>query len=85
MSILQEYAAIRKRIGETKYQNIERFLETHPDYLLSDVYYKEDVWNHFLLWEIKNEKNKRRQNMLRHEYGEWKKNSKSGKLDWLKL
>ena len=45
MSILQEYAAIRKRIGEVKYQNIEKFLETHPNYLLSDVYYKEDVYN----------------------------------------
>ena len=84
MSILQEYAAIRKRIGEVKYQNIEKFLETHPDYLLSDVYYKEDVWNHFLLWEIKNKKDKRRQNMLRHQYGEWKTKQKSDKLDWLK-
>lgn len=73
MSILQEYAWIRRKIGEAKYRNVGKFLETHPNYLLSDVYYKEDVWNHFLLWEIKNEKNPRRKNYLRYKYGEYKK------------
>ena len=56
MSILQDYQSTRRSLGERKYQNIEKFLETHPDYLLSDLYYREDVLNHFLLWEIKNEK-----------------------------
>ena len=74
MSILQEYRAIRRRLGERKYRNIEKFLETHPNYYLSDVYYNEDAWNHFLLWEIKNEKDKNswltRDEELRQRYTE---------------
>lgn len=50
MSILQEYEAIRKRIGEEKYQTIQRFLEYHPNYLLDDVYYKQSVWNEMEEW-----------------------------------
>lgn len=73
MSILQEYQQIRRQLGERKYRNIEKFLETHPNYYLSDVYYNEDAWNHFLLWEIKNEKDKKRKNKLRYEYEEYSK------------
>lgn len=47
MSILQEYERIRKDIGEEKFARIEAFLAAHPDLLLSDVYYKEEVWNKF--------------------------------------
>lgn len=50
MSILQEYEAIRKRIGEEKYKQIEEFLEAHPHYFLSDVYYKKDVWDEMEAW-----------------------------------
>lgn len=53
MSILQEYEAIRKRIGEEKFSHIEAFLEAHPHYYLSDVYYREFVWNEFEAWEKK--------------------------------
>lgn len=45
MSILQEYERIRQEIGEEKYQQILRFLNNHPHYLLSDVYYRQDVWD----------------------------------------
>lgn len=68
MSILQDYQSTRRSIGERKYQNIEKFLNTHPDYLLSDVYYDMDVWNHFLLWEIKNENNPKMKTKLHNEY-----------------
>lgn len=51
MSILQEYATIRKEIGEEKYSHIVKFLDCHPQYLLSDVYYRESVWNEFEAWE----------------------------------
>jgi hypothetical protein len=47
MSILQEYAWIRKNIGEKTFQDIELFLEKHPELFLSDVYYKEAVWKQF--------------------------------------
>lgn len=50
MSILQEYAEIKKKIGTKKYQQIQKFLEYHPNYLLSDVYYKESVWNEMEKW-----------------------------------
>ena len=51
MSILQEYEQIRKRIGEEKFSHIETFLEAHPHYFLSDVYYRESVWKEFEEWE----------------------------------
>ena len=54
MSILQEYAEIRREIGEEKYWHIEAFLEKHPNYFLSDVYYKEHVWKEFEAWEKEN-------------------------------
>lgn len=54
MSILQEYEQIRKRIGEEKFSHIEQFLEVHPHYFLSDVYYRESVWKEFEEWESKN-------------------------------
>ena len=54
MSILQEYTEIRKRLGEEKFSHIEAFLEKHPHYLLSDVYYRESVWNEFEDWEKEN-------------------------------
>jgi hypothetical protein len=51
MSILQEYEQIRKVIGEEKYQRIKAYLDKHPDMLLSDVYYKEGVFDAFEGWE----------------------------------
>lgn len=45
MSILQEYAAIRRSLGEENYAEIEKFLENHPEYYLSDVYYKKPVFD----------------------------------------
>ena len=53
MSILQEYAEIRRNIGEEKYNQIIKFLEEHPHYLLSDVYYRKSVWDEMENW-IKN-------------------------------
>lgn len=47
MSILQEYERIRKEIGEEQFHRIEMFLERHPEYFLSDVYYKENVYQEF--------------------------------------
>lgn len=54
MSILQEYKQIRKKLGEEKFSHIEMFLSNHPHYFLSDVYYRESVWNEFEAWEKEN-------------------------------
>ena len=53
MSILQEYESIKKTIGKEKYNQIIKFLECHPQYFLSDVYYRKSVWCEFENW-IKN-------------------------------
>lgn len=50
MSILTEYAEIRQRLGEEKFQGIERYLELHPNLLLSDVYYNPKEWECFERW-----------------------------------
>lgn len=50
MSILQEYESIRKNIGEEKYNAIEKYLDSHEDILLSDVYYTEEGWKAFETW-----------------------------------
>ena len=51
MSILSEYEVIRKRLGEKTYRKIVKFLKAHPYLLLSDVYYKEEVWKNFEVWK----------------------------------
>lgn len=53
MSILNEYAEIKKSIGEEKYKQIEQFLEKHPHYYLSDVYYSMRVYKEFEIWAEK--------------------------------
>ena len=58
MSILTDYRDIRKNIGEEKYKQITAFLKFHPQYVLSDVYYRESVWNEMEKW-IKENKNVR--------------------------
>lgn len=50
MSILQEYEQIRKDLGEEKFHDIERYLEFHPEKLLSDLYYNSDEWKAFEEW-----------------------------------
>ena len=54
MSILQEYAQIRKEIGEKKYKAIEEYLSLNPELFLSDIYYNEAGWNKFDEWYNKN-------------------------------
>lgn len=44
VSILQEYEEIRNTIGEETYKKVNHFLDNHPEYLISDVYYKSKVW-----------------------------------------
>lgn len=53
MSILSDYEEIRNSIGEEKFNTVEQFLKTHPQYNLSDVYYKKSVWNGMEEWSIK--------------------------------
>lgn len=57
MSILQEYEEIRKSMPKRQYDNIEKFLNRHPQYLLSDVYYRPEVYKEFEKWQIRYEKN----------------------------
>ena len=50
MSIFQEYEQIRREMGEKKYDSIEKYLETHPDILLSDILYKPEHYINFDKW-----------------------------------
>ena len=50
-SILSDFEKIRKQLGEERFAHVEKFLEYHPLYDLSDLYYDEDVWDFFLEWE----------------------------------
>ena len=54
MSILQDYEQIKNRIGEEKYKHIEEFLEAHPHYYLSDVFYNKVVWDAMENWTKEN-------------------------------
>lgn len=49
-SILQEYEEIRKELGKAKYEALNKYLATHKNILLSDVYYNENEWNKFDAW-----------------------------------
>lgn len=55
MSILSDYQEIRERIGEEKYKQITLFLKNNPQYVLSDVYYRESVWNEMEKWIKENQ------------------------------
>ncbi|WP_028044425.1 hypothetical protein [Candidatus Stoquefichus massiliensis] len=50
MSILQEYEEIRKSITPRENKMIEEFLKSHPQYLLSDIYYNSGVHQKFQNW-----------------------------------
>lgn len=50
MSMLQELEQIRKEIGKETYNAIQDFLGCNPQYLITDVYYKESVWKEFEIW-----------------------------------
>ena len=50
MSILQEYENIKKQIGDQAYEKINSFLDLHKNYLLSDVFYNEQVYGEFENW-----------------------------------
>ncbi len=66
MSLLQEYAQIRKEMGEKKFQEIEAYLRVHPERLLSDVYYKQTVYEEF---EYETGINKRLESLGKQLYG----------------
>ena len=50
MSIMQEYEQIRREMGEKKYDSIEKYIDTHPDVLLSDILYKPEHYTNFDKW-----------------------------------
>lgn len=58
MSVLREYETIRRMLaeehGESINKEIDKFLEEHKHYFLSDVYYKESVWREFEDWKKSN-------------------------------
>lgn len=53
MSILSDYEQIKKLFSKSELQKIEMFLNAHPDYFLSDVYYSEKVYKEFEQWKDK--------------------------------
>lgn len=58
MSILTEYEEIRKELSPKEINDINNFLESHPKYLLSDVYYNRDVYIKFETWQAKQDLSK---------------------------
>ena len=54
MSIMSEMKQIRKSIGEKEFSKIEKFLRVHPQYLLNDVYYNNQVYRKYENWKKKN-------------------------------
>lgn len=50
MSILQEYEEIRKSMSPRENKMIQEFLEYHPQYLLSDIYYNSKIHQKFENW-----------------------------------
>ena len=51
MSVLQEYEQIKRKLGEKEFALINEFLNTHKDILLSDVYYRQEVWKQYEDWK----------------------------------
>lgn len=51
MSILQEYEQIKRKLGEKEFALINEFLNTHRNILLSDVYYKQEIWEQYENWK----------------------------------
>ena len=47
---MQEYEQIRREMGEQKYDSIEKYIDTHPDVLLSDILYKPEHYINFDKW-----------------------------------
>lgn len=60
MSILQEYEMIRKSLSDQQNQDIDTYLDEHPDILLSDILYDRKQWELFEKWE----KEKHREEIL---------------------
>ena len=50
MSIMQEYEQIRREMGEKKYDSIEKYIDYHPNVLLSDILYKPEHYINFDKW-----------------------------------
>lgn len=53
MSILRDYEEIKKFFSKAELHQIEMFLNAHPNYFLSDVYYSEKVYKEFEQWKDK--------------------------------
>ena len=50
MSIMQEYEQIRREMGEKKYKKIKKYIDNHPNVLLSDILYKPEHYINFDKW-----------------------------------
>lgn len=50
MSILQELEIANNQLDSDTRQKLDVYLATHPDLLLSDVYYNENEWKKFEKW-----------------------------------
>lgn len=56
MNSQQEYEEIKKAMSKRESDNINKFLERHPRYVLSDVYESPEIHNEFEKWRINHEK-----------------------------
>ena len=62
MSVMSEYATIRDEIGPANFELIEKYLETRPAMLLSEVYYTRDGWESFERWTRQAQEEKKEAN-----------------------
>jgi hypothetical protein len=51
MSILQDYERFKEMIGEREWELITMFLDSHGEYFLSDLMYKQDVYKLYEEWK----------------------------------
>ena len=79
MSILQEYEQIRKSLRPGEFEAMELFLELHPKYDLSDIYYNIEVNKEFHTWWDKIKEAKAVKEMLRRIEKEYQ--LEDGELD----
>ena len=50
MSILQEYQTIRNTLRPGEAEAMDKYVGLNPQLSLSDIYYKEEVYNGFNKW-----------------------------------
>lgn len=51
MSVLQDYEKFKEMIGEREWELITMFLDSHGEYFLSDLMYKQEIYKVYEEWK----------------------------------